>query len=280
MKKFIFLILSAILAISVAFDADARKKFGSSKKGKTYKTAQAQPKQAVNTNNPTLKKKSSSKKGLIGGILGGLLAGGLIAAMLGGDFEGMQILDMLMIAGVLFIAFKLFKGMMQKKAMQQQAPAGAPFDTNQQFKSAAPEQMHTTSAGFGQSDVPFNLPPGFDSSAFLQGARNHYHTLQKAWNENDFNTISEYVSEELCQQMKLDRAEIEHVNTEVMFVDAELVRAQTSPVLWEVSVSFKGKYRDLGDKVEEPILEVWHLERDATQADAPWLIVGIEDQAA
>jgi len=41
-------------------------------------------------------------------------------------------------------------------------------------------------------------------------------------------------------------------------------------------VQFKGKYRDLDDKKEEPILEIWHLER-ATTSDAPWLIVGVED---
>ncbi len=277
MKKVILIILTALVALSLSFDADARKKFGSKKKGKTFKTATAQPKQPVNTNNPTLKKKSSSKKGLMGGILGGLLAGGLIAAMLGGDFEGMQIFDMLLIAVVAFILFKVFKNMMRKKAMQQ-TPAGAPFSTNQQFKA---EPQHTQNAplasGFGQNDVPFNLPPGFDSNGFLQGARSHYHTLQKAWNDADFATISEYVSAELCEQMKIDRQQHEAVETEVMFVDAELVRADTTPTVWQLSVQFKGKYRDLGDKVEEPILEVWHLERLTSDANAPWVIVGIED---
>ena len=45
---------------------------------------------------------------------------------------------------------------------------------------------------------------------------------------------------------------------------------------WQVSVRFKGKHRDLSDKKEEPILEIWHLECLISN-DAPWLIVGVED---
>jgi predicted lipid-binding transport protein (Tim44 family) len=61
-----------------------------------------------------------------------------------------------------------------------------------------------------------------------------------------------------------------------MFIDAELVRADTNANLWQMSVRFSGKYRDLGDKKEQPILEIWHLERELAD-DAPWLIVGVED---
>ena len=110
----------------------------------------------------------------------------------------------------------------------------------------------------------------------MQGARSHYHTLQTAWNNADYTTMAEYLSSELVAEFKAEREAIQSVDTEVMFIDAELVRADTNAQSWQVSVRFKGKYRDLGDKKEQPILEIWHLERLISD-DAPWLIVGVED---
>ena len=277
MKKLAWFFALIALTFSFSFEADARKKFGSKSKGKTKQTSTVQQKQQVDTKNPTLPAKKSSKKGLMGGILGGLLAGGLIAAMMGGDFEGFQFMDFILMALVAFVLFKLFKAFMMKKAATQSHYAGVPPMQQQQ---QAPQQF--SGQGFGQQtqSVPMNLPINFDLNGFLQGARDHYHTLQKAWNANDFNVISEYVSEELLAELKAERAEVESVETEVMFIDAELARAETSPMMWEISVRFRGKYRDLGDKQEEPIDEVWHLERNLSSQDAPWVIVGIEDNAA
>ena len=285
MKKLCVIFTLFAVLFATSFDVDARKKFGSKSKGKTQQTSQ-QKQQAEQPNTPTqapaTAAKSSNKKGIMGGILGGLLMGGLIAAMLGGDFEGLQIMDMLMMALLAFIIFKVIKAVMAKNAINRTATAGGPAinpnETAQYRNSTAP----SSSSGFGapQNEVPFNLPANFDLNGFLQGARDHYHTLQKAWNDNDLTTIEEYVSPSLFAELKAERADVDDVATEVMFIDAELARAETSPIQWEISVRFKGKYRDLGDKQEEAIHEVWHLERDMRQANAPWLIVGIDDQAA
>ena len=278
MKKIAWFITALILAVTLSFDADARKKkFGSKSKGKTHQTTNSQQQNKVDTQNPTLApKKKSSKKGLMGGILGGLLAGGLIAAVLGGDFEGFQFMDFILMALVAFVLFKLFKSFMMKKTASQAQYAGVP-PMSHQPEQHTPQQF--SGNGFSQQNqsVPMNLPINFDLNGFLQGARDHYHTLQKAWNDNDFNVISEYVSAELLAELKAERAEVDKVETEVMFIDAELARADTSPMLWEISVRFRGKYRDLGDKQEEAIDEVWHLERQLNTQDAPWVIVGIED---
>tara|TARA_Y100001960_G_scaffold330139_1_gene423356 strand:- start:1625 stop:2284 length:660 start_codon:yes stop_codon:yes gene_type:complete len=214
------------------------------------------------------------------GVLGGLLAGGLIAAMMGDDFEGFQFLEMILLAIAAFVIFKLIKGMMAKRQQPQMA-GGPQFGQQQQFQQQ-PQQFQSqqplqSSGGFGQqNDVPFNLPKDFDVNGFLQGARDHYHTVQQAWNDKDYNKMSEYLSPALVEEFKAEREQHDSVATEVMFVDAQLVRADTHPHVWEVSIMFKGKYRDLGDNQEEPIHEIWHLERQ-TQGDAPWLIVGVED---
>lgn len=275
MKNLIVIFSLLALLCTASFDAQARKKFGSKKRGKTPETQQTAQKQQTDTNtiSPAAKPKSN-KKGMMAGIFGGLLAGGLIASMMGDDFEGMQLLEMLLMAGIGFFIFKLIVAMIQRKNQPAIAHAQQAYNAPQMKQNAAEQ---TTASGFSATNtVPLNLPPNFDTNGFLQGARSHYHTLQTAWNNADYNTMAEYLSPELLADFKTERDTIECVATEVMFIDAELVRAETDADKWQVSVRFKGKYRDLSDKKEQPILEIWHLER-LTRDDAPWLIVGVED---
>lgn len=278
MKTFVTM-LSLIFALFVTIPDVEAKKFGGKRSfGKTQKTT-TQQKQTTDQKATTATKQKSSKKGLMGGLLGGLLAGGLIAAMMGGAFEGFQMMDFLIIAGIAFLLFKLFKGMNQAKAQAQQGQRAA-YATNNQFKQQAqPFQTANTAGGFANDadQVPFNLPAGFDLNSFLEGSRGHYKTLQQAWNDNDLSKIQEYVSNELYNELSKDRRELtSDPQTEVMFLDAQLVRAQTSAELSEISVKFIGRYRDVSEGIEEDIDEVWHLERQLAQDNAPWLIVGIE----
>lgn len=271
--KNILTVLMMVFAFSLAAPEVHAKKFGGSKSfGKSYKTAPQKQTPAA----ATPAKQGMSKKGM----LGGLLVGGLIASMFGGAFEGFQFMDMIIMAGVAFLLFRLFKGMMQAKAASQQgSPQTASGPAFRQ--EAQPDATFSTASqgGFAGSsnDVPFNLPADFDLTSFLSGARSHYKTLQKAWNENDLETIQEYVSIELYNELRVQRKELEgEQHTEVMFLDVELVRAESTASLSQVSVKFNGRYRDGHEDVEADINEVWHLERDLTQTDAPWLITGIE----
>ncbi|MDP2562312.1 Tim44 domain-containing protein [Psychrobium sp. 1_MG-2023] len=280
MKTFVTMLAVIFALFTTIPDAEARKFGGKRSIGKTQKTAAEQPKQtdAAKANTATAGK-TSSKKGLMGGLLGGLLAGGLIAAMMGGAFEGFQFMDFLIMAIIGFVLFKLFRSMSQAKASAQK-PA---YAANQaQFREQQQPQNPQGSGlggGFANSadQVPFNLPTGFDLSSFLEGSRGHYKTLQQAWNDNDLEKIQEYVSNELYNELSKERRELETTpQTEVMFLDAELVRADNNAQVAEVSVKFSGRYRDTVEGIEEDIAEVWHLERQLSHADAPWLIVGIE----
>lgn len=290
MKK-LFIMLAMIFAVSlVASPVAEAKKFGGSKSiGKSHKTAPAQP-AATNTATtpPTAAPApAAGKKGMMGGMLGGLLAGGLLAALFMGEgFENIQFMDILIMALVAFVLFKIIRTVMASKANTQPRPAYAGAgQPNPDLQRQQAEQTgfatngNGGSNGFAQaaSDVPFNLPTGFDLPSFLEGARSHYKTLQLAWNENDLSKIQEYVSIELYNELSNQRRElVGEQYTEVMFLDAELVRATHNSNLAEVSVKFSGRYRDTVEALEEDIKEVWHLERNLTQANAPWLIVGIE----
>lgn len=278
-------IFSLVFSISLFSEHAEARKFGGSKSfGRSYKTAPAQPTQtATNTTNPTLNKQAQpNKSGLMGGLLGGLLAGGLFAWLLGsGAFEGLQIFDILLMAGVAFLIFRFLRS---RKTITAAGPQPAysimPYQTKQNVEPESLQPGYATSGSFTSSAdaIPFDLPAGFDIPAFIKGACDHYRTLQTAWNDNDFSKIQEYVTPELFNELKQERANYSgEQHTEVMFVSAELVRAERKTNLAQVSVLFKGRYRDVVEGIEEDINEVWHLERDLIVTNAPWLIVGIKN---
>ncbi|MFD1008096.1 MULTISPECIES: Tim44 domain-containing protein [Oceanisphaera] len=276
----LFTLIFAIGITATAFDAEARKMGGGRSFGKSYKTAPAQPAKQQNTANQSGQTPKKSG-GMMGGLLGGLLAGGLLAALFSsGAFEGFQMMDFVLIAGLAFIAFKIFSALRKGKAPASRTAYSGPQHFEAPQQPITPSASTTAASGFVASEVPFNLPPDFDMQAFLQGSREHYRTLQAAWNTNDLEKIREYVTPELFADLSQERATLTgDQHTEVMFVDAELVRADHTSYHAQVSLKFSGRYRDSHEAVEQDIHEVWHLERDLTKDNAPWLIVGLEDNA-
>ncbi|EGQ7761413.1 TPA: Tim44 domain-containing protein [Vibrio alginolyticus] len=289
MKRLFSIVALLMFTVAVTPIAEAKKFGGSKSFGKSYKTAPAPKQQQQNTN--TVGKdqttKSSSKKGLMGGLLGGLLAGGLLAAFFGGAFEGIQFMDILIIGLIAFVIFKLMRGMLGAKQgsmnqhRQQPAFGGNASKFEQPNMQNFEQQPNTNNGGFGgfgaQTDVPHNYPPGFDQAAFINGSREHYRILQGAWNHNQLETIEEYVSPSLFEDLKAERAKLDgEQHTDVMYVDAEIVRADYDANKAQLSLQFSGRYRDTVEGVEEEIEDIWHLERDLTAPSAPWLIVGIQ----
>ncbi|MGY5740245.1 Tim44 domain-containing protein [Vibrio antiquarius] len=289
MKRLFSIVALLMFTVAVTPIAEAKKFGGSKSFGKSYKTAPAPKQQQQNTN--TVGKdqtaKSSSKKGLMGGLLGGLLAGGLLAAFFGGAFEGIQFMDILIIGLIAFVIFKLMRGMLGAKQgsmnqhRQQPAFGGNASKFEQPNMQNFEQQPNTNNGGFGgfgaQTDVPHNYPPGFDQAAFINGSREHYRILQGAWNHNQLETIEEYVSPSLFEDLKAERAKLDgEQHTDVMYVDAEIVRADYGANKAQLSLQFSGRYRDTVEGVEEEIEDIWHLERDLTVPNAPWLIVGIQ----
>ncbi|WP_261816903.1 Tim44 domain-containing protein [Vibrio gallicus] len=291
MKRIFSIMAMLLVSVSMVFSPITEaKRFGGGKSfGKSFKTAPAPKAQPTNTNtlnNKGTNNSTSKRGGLMGGLMGGLLAGGLLAAFFGGAFEGIQFMDILIMGLIAFFAFKFLRGMLGSKAgsMNQQRPAysnGPQHDS--QFRQATPDFQTENTAnqgGFGasgQSDIPHNYPPGFDQAAFVHGSREHYRILQGAWNHNELHTIEEYVAPALFADLKAERASYSgEQHTEVMYVDAEIVRADHDASKAQLSIQFTGRYRDSDEGTEEDINDVWHLERDLSAPNAPWLIVGIQ----
>ena len=295
MKKFFSLIALVMVSVAVSPLAEAKRFGGGKSFGKSFKTAPAPKQQTTNTSRVNRDQGAAQapgrKGGLMGGLMGGLLAGGLLAAFFGGAFEGIQFMDILIMGLIAFLAFRFLRGMLGSKqgSMNQHRQQPAYSGASQKFEkpnvhnfeqqeNQAGQSTDSATGGFGaQSDVPHNFPPSFDQAAFVDGSREHYRTLQGAWNHNQLDTIEEYVSPSLFEDLKSERAKAESdPQTEVMYVDAEIVRADHDATKAQLSLKFSGRIRDVSDGVEENIEDVWHLERDLTQDNAPWLIVGIQ----
>lgn len=296
-------------------EAEARRFGGGKSMGRSFKTAPAPKRQPAfqqnradrQQQNANRNQQNNSRKGMFGGLLGGLLAGGLIASLLGGGaFGGIQMMDILILGLLAFVLFKVFRSMNRAKAMAGNHSGASRRDQsfgqgNQNYRDqlqdlfsnetpaesrdagfndtpSGPEGSGSEAqTGFGASDVPMNVPSDFNLNAFLNGARDHYRTLQEAWNRSDFKTMQEYLDPELFKQMKPVREQLQgDQHTEVMFVDAEMVRADYTATVAQISIRFTGKYRDTVESVEEDITDIWHLERDLTRENAPWRIIGIE----
>lgn len=285
MKSIITAFTAFFLMFAMVSEADA-KRFGGGGFGKSYKTSPFASKKTA----PAKKDQQQAgqkKGGMMGGLMGGLLAGGLFAALLGsGAFENIQIMDMIIMAALAFLAFKLFKGFMSGGARSRQQPSVAGLGGNQTHQRQSFEmprdagnetQTAPVSGSFDQNDVPFNLPEGFDQQGFIEGALSHYRTVQEAWNNGELETIKEYVSPELFAALSQQRNKLMvPPQTEIIDLNAEIVRADQAGDSAEISILFRGVCKDDLEKSQDGIFDVWHLQRDLNTENADWVIVGIE----
>lgn len=291
--KALWALVVILFTFTITMDeAQARRMGGGKTFGRSYQTA---PNKST-ADAPAQRQQAAAPapgagRGLMGGLLGGLLVGGLFAALFaGGAFEGLQMMDILIIAALAFIIFKVIRGLRQGSApvrtgpqpayagagqpAQQRPPRQEVFGSRREAPVAAP----VSSAVAGHA-VPFNLPLGFDTPAFLDGAKEHYSILQEAWNKNDLAKIQEYVTPELYAELQADRASLTaDPHTEVLSVNAELVRADQQFGNAEVSIRFSGRCRDTVEGSDESFVDVWHLERDYSKEDAPWHITGMQSE--
>lgn len=284
MKRFAAL-MAMIMAFSFTFhvaDAEARRFGGGKSFGRSYKTTPApkRPEAAPLQQQKSTPAADNSRKGMMGGLLGGLLAGGLLASLLGGGFGGgFGGFSIILLALLAFFGYRMYKrAQLAKPLAHAHGPTGQAQSFNSLFSADQPVSGGMPSSnGFAVSDVPMNLPAGFNMTAFLNGARDHYRTIQQAWNVSNFEAMREYLSPELFEQIKAERLSLSgDQHTEVMFVDAQLGRADYNARVAELSIVFTGKVRDTAENIEEAITDIWHLQRDLTVPNAPWLIVGIE----
>lgn len=232
--------------------------------------------------------------GGMGGILGGLLAGTLIGSLLSGaGFSGGGFLDIILLAVVIFIAFKLFA--------RRRAPAPAPAATAAPGGMAAPQAPYqpleredvqpaaandawgglrsqpTASASAVNGSV---LPAGFDAEEFLRGAKMAYTRLQKAWDARDLDDIAQFASPAVMEAVREQlQAEPTPTTTELLLVNAQLLEVTQEPGGVErAQVYFDVLMReDPRQETPSSVREIWHFMRQGAQGT--WRLDGIQQVA-
>jgi predicted lipid-binding transport protein (Tim44 family) len=280
MKKLGILLTAFSVIITLLFSMQAEaKKFGGGRSfGQSYRTAPAQPAKASPMGSPSANPAAAPQRGgMLKGMLGGLVAGGLLAWLFSsGAFSGIQPADILIIAA---IAFCIFMFLRRKKVQSTPQPAGGPFGRQAPQQFEAHHHIASNNTTTSTQDIPFDLPADFDIRKFTDTAREHFLLLQKAWDEHNFTLIAEYVSPGILRELEAERRnEPQASKTEVLYLETQLVRATHTPAQAELSLLFTGKCKDQITGEEELIHDVWHLQRNLQQPNAPWIIIGIQGE--
>lgn len=271
MRHLLVTLLIGLMSFGLAIDyADARRFGGSKSLGSYSRSSTPSSQQATTPPRQAQQGTRSAGMGRFMGPLAGIMAGGLFAALLfGGAFDGIRFMDILLIALLGFVAFRLL-------AARRRASAGPGERQPQQ------RQAHDFGAASGGGVGPAaadtgSVPEWFNREQFLSGAKEHFITLQRAWDNNDFERIQEYVTPELYNLLRKERAEMDANNeTEVVRLFAELGDVREYDRQAEATVLFHGIMRENG--VENEFNETWHLIREMRD-QAPWHIQGIEQNS-
>ncbi|HQR81443.1 MAG TPA: TIM44-like domain-containing protein [Thiotrichales bacterium] len=231
---------------------------------------------------------AAAKPSMMGPLMG-LAAGGLLAAaFMGGAFEGISAMDIILLlliaGGVIF--FLRRRAQQAKGAVAMPMPATATPMPNQQYRQAEP--MNTTgSAGIqigshvGNSVgmaamMGSNYPTWFDEAKFVKQAETWYVALQSAWDNQDWTTLSSLSTPELFAQLKAQRsAEADDNQTRVEEVRAQVREMSQDANGWVLTVQFTGYVSEQAGAFAHAFNEFWHLVRIG-EADGEWKLAGIQ----
>ncbi|WP_051145029.1 Tim44 domain-containing protein [Thiomicrorhabdus sp. Kp2] len=298
--------LFSVAQVAEAKRFGAGKSFGYSKQvaPKQYNTPPkaAPAKPAANTATAG-KPVSGASKWL--GPLAGLAAGGLLAAMLFGDgFDGLQLFDILLFALIAFVLFKLFARKAQGRSQQEYQPvysepepshqASYRSEQNAYRQANEPASSNSTSSntgsiigadledGVGQGvseNAQFlnEIPAWFDEHGFVEGAKSHFITLQKAWDNVDLSEMESYCTPELFSalQQELRGVQAGDNQTVVDTLDAEVAAMAVDGEYFIVSVRFSGFIQEEAVKGAHAFNEIWHIRRLAND-EGNWQVAGIQ----
>ena len=282
MRTTIFaMFMACVLAVGVGgYSADVQaKKFGGGKSfGKSFSISKSKTTSATNKTGAATTGTGTKRPGLLGGLggglLGGLLVGGLFATLFGsGAFSGISFGDILLFALIGFLVYKFF--IAPKRRAAEHAGANGMFREAAGSQGTAQPTSISGLGGFG-GEPDIKLPEGFNEQAFVEQAKSHYVVLQKAWDDNNFDEILDYVSPELYNLLVKERASYggDKPRTEVISLMVEIVRGEMTGSIASISLQFSGWIKE-GEETSDTN-EIWHLEKNMSDKNGNWIIVGIQ----
>jgi len=212
------------------------------------------------------------------GPLAGLAAGGLLASLFFGDaFEGLQVMDVLLIAALAIGGMMLFRAMRRGQPSPAVAYEGAAGGAGRRAEERfLPPDLGgpVASAVAGEDEAPL----WFDGPAFAEAAKTHFIRLQAAWDQSDLRDIGEYTTPQLFTELQRERERLgpAQQDTEVVRLNAELLGVRREGDLAVASVRFTGLIREEEGGGASPFDETWHVQHPWATRDGDWLVAGIQ----
>ncbi|KNH26018.1 Tim44 domain-containing protein [Pseudomonas sp. SWRI79] len=287
MKRFLSIAMALCIGLTMSLDANAAKRFGGGKSSgaaPTHQTSQMAPSSAAGGAAATAgaagaagaaTKASGASRWL--GPLAGIAAGGLLASMFMGDgFQGMQIFDILIMAVIAFLVFR-FIAARRRKQQEHMAPAGAPMQREVfEQKPSAMGSIFGGSAAPAAARPVINAPAWFNENNFIEAARNHFQSLQQHWDANEMDKIAEFVTPQLLEFLKRERADLGDgfQSTYIDNLQVQLDGVDDRADKTIATLTFSGVSKSSRFDQGEVFSESWNMERPQGE-NQPWLVAGI-----
>jgi predicted lipid-binding transport protein (Tim44 family) len=313
MKKFLVSMMLAITTLSMIAEATARPMGGGRSIGRQSQSVQqmrapapaqrqqaapAAPRAAPAAIPP---QRPSMWKGILGGALLGLGLGALFSHLgIGGAMAG--VLSSILMIALLALAAMFIWRMFRRK----DTPANSPFlgfnnpvpvgatpeiGSGLQQPAYQPEAARPTAYQPGQQPMsgasldkpasaphtPWDVPPGFDTEAFLREAKTMFIRLQADWDKGDVNDLQKFTTPEVYAELKMQIQE-RGANadfTDVVSIDAQLLGIERTESDYLASVQFNGMIRSAPNAPAEPLVEVWNLSKPVSGSGG-WVLAGIQ----
>jgi len=274
MKKFLMSLIIALTCMSLLSTVAEAKRFGGgSNFGKSRAMPAKQAQRAPATAPAPAPAPASAGNKWLGPLAGLAIGAGLATMFAGGGMGGMgggmsSILMALLAAGVIMFLISKFKNSQQNS--MQYAGGSAPYSPPQ------PVLEQSFGSGAATSNAG-NIPQDFPVESFLRNAKISFIRLQATNDSKDINDVREYTTPEILAEISMQMQERGNTvqKTEVININAELLEVANEGDYTIANVRFTGQLSENGGTPEN-VDEIWYIQKNLQQANAAWLLAGIQ----
>lgn len=294
---FLVLSLCAISSLSFPDDSEARRFGGRTSIGRTVtpkpstsgsgSSVTQQRQQTQSQSNLAGGAAATSRTGMFGGLFGGLLAGTLLGSMLSGTgFSGGGFLDILLIGGLIYLAYRFFASRKANNSSQNANYNSGAQNTyrreeydGQSNNSAWDHLRNTSNSSAQQNTASYNddyaVPASFDTEGFLSGAKMLYVRMQESWDRRDLEDIRQFTSDAFFREVeKQFQDDPNPSTTELILVQAQIMGVMQQDGQEMASVLFDVKMSEDGNEAEQ-VKEIWNFGKDLGP-EGSWQLQGIQ----
>jgi predicted lipid-binding transport protein (Tim44 family) len=284
MKQLFYMVFALFVGLGLAPDAAEAKRIGGGKPAGVQRqaapdkpaTPAAQPGNQANASQAAAVPPRRMSPWM--GALAGLAAGLGLAWLLGDQLGSVVMAILLALAAVAVIGF-LARRFLKPRA--ESAPQGMQYSALGRETVAPPQAarggtLPGTLPEVRAQSVP-RVPAGFNSEAFLREAKKSFVALQAANDRGDVESIREFVTDEMFDQLKRDIEErgAASNNTDVVTLNADLLELVTERGTHWASIRFSGLIREDGAAAPQQFAEIWNLQKPE-RGNAGWTLAGIQ----